>query len=70
MKNNDKALGAFMEKMAEARERLEELMTYVDNHMDTHPDEINWGNVGSAEYMVARLTELTDWGFHRGEYAE
>jgi len=30
---NEKALGAFMAKMAEARERLAELQEYVDDHM-------------------------------------
>ena len=69
MKNNDHALNAFMEKIAEAKERLEELTAYVDDHMEESPDDINWGHVGSAGYMVEKLTELTDWVFKRGEYA-
>jgi hypothetical protein len=70
MKNNDQALGEFMAKVAEARERLAELTAYVDDHIHTLPDEITWGDVGSAEHMLAKLNEITDWAFHRGEYAE
>ena len=68
--NNEKALLAFMAKMAEARQRLNELQTYVDDHMGESPDDINYGNVGSAGYLVEKLTELTDWAYNRGEYAE
>lgn len=67
---NEKALGAFMAKMAEARERLAELQEYVDDHMGESPDDITWGHTGSAEYFVTQLTQLTDWAFKRGEYAE
>ncbi|MCL2576939.1 MAG: hypothetical protein FWE27_02665 [Defluviitaleaceae bacterium] len=66
---NEKALGNFIGLMGEARERIAELQEYIDNHMNTSPDEINWGNCGSAEYLLAQLTELTDWAYNRGEYA-
>jgi len=67
---NDKALGEFMARISEARERLAELQNFVDDHMHTSPDEISWGDVGSAGYLVEQLTQLTDWAFRRGEYAE
>jgi len=66
----EKALGAFMAKIAEAQERLAELTAYLDDHMETSPDDINWGDVGSAGYMVEKLTELTAWALGRGEYAQ
>ena len=67
---NEKALQDFMAKMAQAQELLAELHTHVDNHMDFSPDEINWGHSGSAGHLVEQLTQLTDWCFQRGEYAE
>jgi len=67
---NEKALGEFMAKMAQAQELLTELQAHVDNHMEFNPDEINWGHAGNAGYMVEKLTELTAWVFKRGEYAE
>ncbi|MCL2223582.1 MAG: hypothetical protein FWB96_01295 [Defluviitaleaceae bacterium] len=70
MKNNDQALAAFMAKIAEAKERIEELNAYADDHIGDSPEEINWGHVGSAGYFVEKLTELTDWAFGRGEYAK
>jgi len=67
---NEKALGAFIAKIAEAQKLLEELQNFTDDHMGSSPDEINYGHVGSAGYLVEKLTELTDWAFQRGEYAE
>jgi hypothetical protein len=67
---NEKALGAFMAKIAEAQTLLAELQAHVDDHMETNPDEINWGHVGSAGYMVEKLSELADWAYQRGEYAK
>jgi len=67
---NEKALSEFIGRMGEARERLEELQTFVDDHMHTNPDEISWGDVGSARHLVEQLTQLTDWAFQRGEYAK
>ena len=66
----EEALHAFMDKIAEARTALDELSTFVDNHMEKDPDSITWGAVGDAGYLVARLTEVTDWVFKRDEYAE
>ena len=63
---NEKALGAFMAKIAEAQTLLTELQAHVDDHMGESPEDINWGHVGSAGYMVERLTELTGWALGRG----
>jgi hypothetical protein len=67
---NDKALAAFMEIVGTAKERLDELQTYVDDHMETSPDDINWGDVSSAGWLLDKLTEITDWAFKRGEYGK
>jgi len=67
---NEKALQEFMARMAQAQELLAELQTYVDDHMGANPDEINYGHVGSAGYMVEKLAELTYWALGRGEHAQ
>jgi predicted S18 family serine protease len=67
---NEKALQEFMAKVAEAQERLAELTAYRDNHIETSPENVTWGTVGNAGYIVEKLTEITDWAFKRGEYAE
>ena len=70
MKNNDKALAAFMANISDIHERLDELKAYFDDHMETSPDDIHWGHVGDAGMFLERLTELTDRAFNRSEYAE
>jgi len=67
---NEKALQAFMVKVAEITTRLEELQQYTDDHMGASPDDVNWGHVGGAEYLLAQLTQLTDWAYNRGEHGD
>ena len=67
---NEKALGAFMAKIAEAQSLLAELQAHVDDHMGASPEEINYGHVGSVGYMVEKLAELTDWALGRGEHTQ
>jgi mRNA-degrading endonuclease HigB of HigAB toxin-antitoxin module len=67
---NKKALQEFMAKIAQAQELLTELQAHVDEHMNESPETVNWGMVGSAGYMVEKLSELADWAYQRGEYAK
>jgi len=46
------ALGRFIGQIGEINERLAELQEFADNHMEFHPDEINWGHVGDAGYYL------------------
>ena len=64
------ALDSFIVTIAEINDRLDELKEYAENHMGYEPDSINWGHVGSARDFLAKLTELTDCVYGRGEYAE
>jgi hypothetical protein len=68
--SREKALGAFTESVGEIRERLAELNTYFDEHMEVGPDDINWGHVGDATYFLTELTKLTDKAYGRGECAK
>ena len=50
MKNtgvNEKALNDFIGTMAVLEEKLDALKAHVENHMDTSPEEINWGTSGA-----------------------
>jgi len=60
-KNNEKALGAFISKIADITDRLELLRWYADNHMECQPEEVTWGHVGSAAHVVEQLQELIDF---------
>lgn len=58
MKNNEKALTAFMKALAESKAKLEALNEYAENHMNYDADEINWGHAGSAQHLNSLLNEI------------
>ena len=68
--DNATALDAFLAAKAEIDALLERLVILSANHFETHPDEIDWGHVGTLNHISARLRDITDSAFHEGEYAE
>ena len=40
-----------------------------DDHFETHPDEINWGHVGTLNHYASLLRQITDSAFKEGEHA-
>ena len=66
---NDKALNAFLAAKVEIDAMLERLKALSDDHFDTHPDEINWGHVGSLNHYASLLRQITDSAFSEGEHA-
>ena len=67
--SNDKALNAFLIAKIEIDAMLERLKTLSDDHFDTHPDEINWGHVGTLNHYSSLLRQITDSAFSEGEHA-
>ncbi len=68
--DNATALDAFLATKAEIDAMLKRLAALSAAHFETHPDEIDWGNVGTLNHICARLRDITDSAFHEGEYAE
>ena len=66
---NDKALDAFIAAKAESDAKLERLKALSDDHFETHPDEINWGHVGTLKHYAGLLRQITDSAFKEGEHA-
>ena len=66
---NSKALDAFMAAKAEIDVMLERLKTLSDDHFGTHPDQINWGNVGTLKHYASLQRQITDSAFKEGEHA-
>lgn len=64
------ALDAFLATKAEIDALLKRLAALSADHFETHPDEIDWGNVGTLNHICARLRDITDSAFQEGEYAE
>ncbi|MCM2563807.1 hypothetical protein M8756_16910 [Lutimaribacter sp. EGI FJ00015] len=69
-RNREAALNAFISKKAEIDERLARLQALSDDHFNAHPDEVNWGHVGTLEHYANLLKRITDSAFGEGEYAE
>ena len=68
-RNRSNALNAFIGKKAEVDEMLVRLQALSDDHFNAHPDEINWGHVGTLEHYASLLKRITDRAFGVGEYA-
>ncbi|MFP7572296.1 hypothetical protein [Marivita sp. S2033] len=69
-RNREAALSAFIGKKAEIDTMLARLQALSDDHFNAHPDEVNWGHVGTLEHYVRLLKRITDSAFGEGENAE
>ena len=49
--DNSKALDAFMTTKFQIDAMLERLKALSDDHFETHPDAINWGDVGTLNHF-------------------
>jgi hypothetical protein len=67
--NNSKALDAFMSTKFQIDAMLDRLKTLSVDHFETHPDEINWGDVGTLNHYASLLRQITDSAFKKGEHA-
>jgi hypothetical protein len=68
-RNKEAALAAFIGKKAEIDEMLARLQALRDDHFNAHPDEVNWGHVGTLEHYASLLKRITDSAFGEGEHA-
>jgi hypothetical protein len=69
-RNREAALNAFLSKKAEIDAMLTRLAQLSEDHFNSHPDEINWGDVGTLEHHASLLKRITDSAFGEGEHAE
>ncbi|MDT8858309.1 hypothetical protein RNZ50_25445 [Paracoccaceae bacterium Fryx2] len=67
--DNTKALDAFMTTKFQIDAMLERLQALSDDHFNTHPDEINWGDVGTLNHYASLLRQIADSAFKEGEHA-
>ena len=67
--DNSKALDAFLAAKVEIDAMLERLTTLSADHFDAHPDEINWGHVGTLNRYADLLHQISDSAFNEGEHA-
>ena len=68
-RNREAALAAFTARKTEIDEMLARLQALSDDHFNAHPDEVNWGHVGTLEHYASLLKRITDSAFGEGEHA-
>ncbi len=68
-RNREAALNAFIGKKTEIDTMLARLKALSDDHFETSPDEINWGDVGTLNHYASLLRRITDSAFKEGEHA-
>lgn len=68
-KTNDAALAAFISAKTEIDAMLERLAALSADHFECSPEDVNWGDVGTLEHYRARLREIADMAFRKGEHA-
>ena len=67
---NDKALESFLATKAQIDQMLARIQTLSDDHFDTDPDAIHWGDVGTLNHYSSQLCQITDIAFSEGECAK
>ena len=54
-------LSAFLSAITDADNALDEIKAHLNNHLGTNPDDLHWGNVGTAQEIAARLNEILEF---------
>lgn len=57
-RNNEEALNAFIGEIGWSLEILDRLKSHLLDHMGTNPDDVTWGDVGTAAHVRKELLEL------------
>ena len=65
--NNDAALDAFVRRTLNIRAMLERLSAAADDHFYTHPDDIDWGNVGDVHQIEQSLKRICNQVFKEND---
>ena len=67
---NDKALESFLAAKARVDQMLARIQTLSDDHFDTDPNAVHWGDVGTLNHYSSLLRQITDIAFSEGEFAK
>ena len=66
MSNNDPAVNSFLINLGRIRKQLNMLGEQANDHFGVVPDHVDYGHVGSTNYMISALGDaLAHWGLPR-----
>jgi hypothetical protein len=60
-RENDVAVAAFIGHIAKARDYVETIQQALDDHFDTLPEKVDWGNVGDAAHVADLLRQAAQF---------
>jgi hypothetical protein len=66
--NQQRSLDAFLAKKAEFDALLAELQQASDDHFGVDPEAVLWGEAAWLADATAKLKDIADQHFRRGEY--
>jgi hypothetical protein len=69
LRNQARSADAFIEQKAKFDALLAELQQASENHFDADPDGVLWCKAAWLSDANAKLKEIADQHFRRGEYA-
>ena len=67
---NEKALESFLAAKARIDQMLARIQALSDEHFETDPDAVHWGDVGTLNHYSSLLRQITDSVFSEGEHAK
>ena len=67
-RNQERSLAAFLAKKAEFDALLAELTQASADHFDADPETVLWGEAAWLSDATAKLKDVADQHFRRGEY--
>ena len=67
---NEKALESFLATKRRIDDMLARIQTLSNDHFNTDPDAIHWGDVGTLNHYSSLLRQITDSAFSEGEFAK
>jgi hypothetical protein len=67
--NQQRSLEAFLAKKTEFDALLAELQQASDDHFGADPEAVLWGETAWLNDATAKLKEIADQHFRRGEYS-
>ena len=68
--DNTAALNAFLAAKHEIDGMLARIKSLSDDHFETNPDAIHWGDVGTLNHYASLLRQITDSAFSEGEHVD
>lgn len=68
-RNQERSLAAFLAKKAEFDTLLAELKEASESHFNADPEMVLWGEASWLSDATAKLKDIADQHFQRGEYA-